>query len=138
MTPPSQGDVWAYSYLWHWQHERGGTEGRKTRPTSLVAAVKDADGRTNLFLLAITSQKPGENRTALPIPQIERARAGLDASKPLWVILDEYNHDILETSFYLEPDGRMGAFSASFHAKAFALFLAQARAGRVRKVPRTD
>lgn len=138
MTLPSQGDVWAYSYLWHWQHEHGETEGRKTRPTSLVAAARDTDGRTNLFILAITSRQPGKNRAALPIPQIERARAGLDPSMPLWVMLDEYNHDILETSFYIEPDGRMGAFSAAFHTKVFAEFLTQARAGRVHKVPRTE
>ena len=56
MTRPEQGDVWSYNYLWRWQHERGETEGRKTRPTAFVATVTAADGRTDLFILAITDK----------------------------------------------------------------------------------
>ena len=36
----------------------------------------------------------------------------------LWTIVDEYNHEFLETSFHIDPDGYQGAFSAAFTDKA--------------------
>ena len=138
MTLPKQGDVWSYEYLWRREHETGAEHGGKSRPTSLVAAVAGEDGRTNLFLLPITSKAPTEDRLSLEVPQIERRRAGLDSDLRLWVILDEYNHDVLETSFYLDPDGRLGAFSPAFNAKALRAFTQAARTHRARRVPRTD
>jgi len=138
MTAPTQGDVWSYDYLWRWEHDAGAEHGRKARPTALVATVVGEDGRTNLFLLPITSKAPGKDRLALEVPQIERRRAGLDSDLRLWVILDEYNHDILETSFYLDPNGRLGAFSPAFNTKALRTFTDAARTRRARRVPRTD
>jgi hypothetical protein len=81
---------------------------------------------------------PGIDRLALEVPEIECKRAGLDADKRLWIILDEYNHDILETSFYLDPNGRLGAFSAMFNKKALRIFTEAARKRQARRVPRTD
>lgn len=50
------GQVISYPYLWARQHERGETEGRKSRPTCVVIAVRGArDGLTHLALLAITT-----------------------------------------------------------------------------------
>lgn len=138
MTTPKQGDVWSYDYLWRREHDAGAEHGRKTRPTALVATVVGKDGRTNLFLLPITSKAPGEDRLSLEVPQIERRRAGLDSDLRLWVIIDEYNHDILETSFYLDPNGRLGAFSSAFNAKTLRAFTQAARTRRARQVPRTD
>ena len=52
------GQVISYPYLWAWQHERGETEGRKSRPTCVVIAVGGArDGLT-------PSRAPGENYPA--------------------------------------------------------------------------
>lgn len=136
---PEQGDVWLYSYLWRWQHERGETEGRKPRPVAFVAAVTSADDRrTDLFILAITKSEPGRDRLAIEIPQMERARAGLAADLRLWIMLDEYNHDYLESSFYLEPNDRIGGFGAAFHRQVLSRFVQAARNGRARKVSRTD
>lgn len=112
MSDPRAGDVWRYDYLWRRQHEAGETEGRKTRPVALVAAIAGQDGRTNLFILPITSKPPTGGRMAIEIPRIERRRAGLD-DIPLWVMIDEYNHDILDASFYFDPNGRIGRFSAA-------------------------
>ena len=138
MSRPEQGDVWSYNYLWRWQHERGETEGRKTRPTAFVATVAAADGRTDLVILAITKTEPGRDRLAVEIPQMERVRAGLAADLRLWIMLDEYNHDYLESSFYLEPNGRIGRFSTAFHKQVLSRFVQAAKDRRVSKVTRTD
>lgn len=138
MTDIKQGDVWSYEYLWKREFDAGLENGRKPRPTALVATAIGQDGRTNLFILAITSKRPAADRIALEVPEIERARAGLDRDMPLWVILDEYNHEILETSFHLDPAGKLGSFSGVFSQKALAAFVEVAKAQQVRKVPRSD
>lgn len=136
MTRLEQGAIWGYDYLWHRQHEGGETEGRKQRPTALVAVAMGKDGKTNPFILPITSKHPGNDRLALEIPDIERRRGGLDADRPLWVMLDEYNHDLLETSFYFDPRARIGKMSAAFHRKVLAAFTQAAKQRRVKRVPR--
>ena len=135
MRKPVSGDVWRYPYLWRWQHEAGETEGRKLRPAAFVAVLPDKAGKTNLFILPITSLPP-KDRLAVEVPQIERRRAGLD-DIPLWIILDEYNHDLLEGSYYFDPNARIGAFSSAFHQEVLRTFLRAARAKRSRGVPRT-
>jgi len=134
---PIAADVWRYPYLWYRQHSGGETEGRKKRPVAFVAVLPGKTGGTNLFILAITSTQPGRDRIAVAIPEIECRRAGLDPI-PLWVIVDEYNHDILESSAYFEPGARIGAFSPSFHKKVMAAFIAVVRKGQSKAIPRAD
>jgi len=138
MNIPKQGDVWGYEYLWRREHEAGAEHSRKSRPTALIATVVGQDGRTNLFILPITSKEPMNDRLAMEIPQMERRRARLASDMRLWVILDEYNHDYLETSFYLDPNGKQGEFSPVFTQKALETFVEAARKGRVKRVPRHD
>lgn len=136
MADPKAGDVWRYAYLWRWQDRRGETAGRKPRPVAVVAVLVDKQKSTNLFLLPITGSAPDSRRLALKIPDIERRRAGLD-DKPLWIIFDEYNHDILEDSHVFEPGARIGGFSPNFHAALLRLFAASARdkcAARVQRL----
>lgn len=118
------GEVITYPYLWAWQQERGETEGRKQRPVCVVVAIRSAaDGNTHLLLLAITTQPPQAGRTALEIPDIERRRAGLGDLKQSWIVTDEYNYDIIERSWYIEPHQEvLGRFSKSFVMKIAALF----------------
>ncbi|PRH84214.1 hypothetical protein C5L14_28435 [Labrys okinawensis] len=137
MPKPRSGDLWHYDYLWRRQHGAGETEGRKARPVSLVAVVVDKAGKTNLFILPITSSPPSPDRLALEVPKLERRRAGLD-DMPLWVMLDEYNHDLLEKSFYFDPAAHIGRFSEAFHQTVLRTFMAAIRDRRTRKVPRTD
>jgi hypothetical protein len=54
-----------------------------------------------ILLLPITSQAPARSRLAAEIPATEKRRAGLATDLRLWLILDEYNQDILGQSFYL-------------------------------------
>ncbi|MGG7580926.1 hypothetical protein [Rhizobium sp. Nf11,1] len=118
------GELITYPYLWAWQQQRGETEGRKQRPVCVVIAIRSAsDGNTHLVLLAITTQPPQPGRVALEIPDIERRRAGLGDLKQSWIVVDEYNYDIVEHSWYIEPHQQvLGRFSKSFMMKIAAMF----------------
>ena len=111
---PAAGQVFDYHYLWKWQADRGETEGRKKRPSCVVIVVTNLAGQHVMFIAPITSKAPGEGRVGLEIPETEARRARLDSDVPLWVILDELNADILETSYTLEERSRRGSFSPAF------------------------
>lgn len=120
---PQQGDVWDYPYLWARQASAGETEGRKARPAAVAILIRRRDGLNGLVFLAITSQPPAPGRRALQVPDTERQRAGLTDDKLLWVMLDEHNQDIAERSYYLDLDGRRGAFSPRFRKQVQGAFL---------------
>jgi hypothetical protein len=112
---PQQGAVLRYPYLWARERDAGESAGRKPRPVCLVLRISDAASAIHhLVLLPITSQAPSYDRVALEIPDIERRRAGLTRYARAWVIADEYNYDIAEQSFHLEPDAQIGTFGAKF------------------------
>jgi hypothetical protein len=111
---PSPGDIFSYPYLWHWQDQRGETEGHKPRPSCLALAVQNSLGETVLFIVPITSKEPDQQRAAVPVPTLEARRANLDTDIPLWVIVDEVNTDIWERSYYLEDRTPKGRFSEPF------------------------
>lgn len=138
MAAPKTGDVWSYEYLWKHEHDAGIENGQKPRQTAIAATMIDAAGRTNLFMLAITKTPPTKDRIAMPIPEMERARAGLDRGIPLWIILDEYNHDYAEASYHLDPNGKVGRFSAAFSQEVLAAFISAAKVGRTQKIPQSD
>ncbi|MBB4193111.1 hypothetical protein GGE45_001696 [Rhizobium aethiopicum] len=130
------GELITYPYLWAWQQQRGETEGRKQRPVCVVLAIRSAsDGNTHLVLLAITTQSPKAGRIALEIPDIERRRAGLGDLKQSWIVVDEYNYDIVERSWYIEPHQEvLGRFSKSFVMKIAAMFSkARSQSSRVKR-----
>ncbi len=138
MKRPQKGDVWRYEYLWHREHEAGKDNARKSRPTALVTTYASKDGRTSLFWIPITSKKPQRGRLAIEIPLIERRRASLETDIRLWVMTDEYNHEFLETSFYMDPNGYQGTFSAAFTNKALDLLIEAGKRGRLNIVKRHD
>ena len=111
---PAPGHVFDYHYLWKWQADRGETAGRKIRPSCVVIVVTNAAGQHVMFIAPITSKAPDKGRTALQIPETEARRANLDSDVPLWVILDELNADVLETSYTLEERSARGSFSPAF------------------------
>lgn len=136
--PPREGDIWHYSYLWHWQDERGETEGRKDRPVSFVATARTKTDELYLFILPITSKEPDADRQAIEIPQTECKRAGLDSSKRLWLILDEVNLDIYERSYFFEPGEKVGSFSPAFRLVALRAFKKLLVTRRIKTVKRFD
>jgi hypothetical protein len=111
---PAAGQVFDYHYLWKWQADRGESEGRKKRPSCVVIVVTNRAGQHVMFIAPITSKSPDEGRVALDIPETEARRARLDSDVPLWVVLDELNADILETSYTLEERSPRGSFSPAF------------------------
>ena len=108
------GCVIRFPYLWVREAERGETEGHKPRPAAVGARLARPKGGDVLVLFPITSQPPSSDRFAAEIPEMEKRRAGLDTTLGLWIILDEYNQDIVGRSFYLEPEPPLGRFSKAF------------------------
>jgi len=56
---------------------------------------------------------------------MEKRRAGLNAGLRLWIILDEYNQDSIDGSFYLEPEPPLGRFSKAFFLPLMKKFIAR-------------
>ncbi len=113
-----------YPYLWSHEANEGGTEGRKSRPVAVSVRIARSGGDLVLFF-PITTKMPDRNRFAVEIPTIEKRRAGLDADLPLWLILDEFNSDIIGRSFYLEPEPPLGHFSKAFFLPLLREFIAR-------------
>jgi len=108
------GCVIQFPFLWVREAKRGETEGRKPRPVAVGVRIARPKGEDLLVLFPITSQPPSPGRFAAEIPEMEKRRAGLDATLRLWIILDEYNQDTIGRSFYLEPEPPLGRFSKAF------------------------
>ena len=115
-----------YPYLWSREAGKGETEGRKDRPVAVGVRIPRADGDLVLFF-PITTKQPERNRFAVEIPAIEKRRAGLDGDLCLWIILDEFNSDVIGRSFYLEPEPPMGRFSKAFFLPILRRFIARRR-----------
>ncbi|MCA1370266.1 hypothetical protein I6F15_23110 [Bradyrhizobium sp. BRP14] len=113
-----------YPYLWARQARKGETEGRKDRPVAVGVRLARPDGDLVLFF-PITTKQPEQARFAAEIPAIETRRAGLDADQRLWIILDEFNADIVGRSFYIEPEPPIGRFSKAFFLPLLRKFIAR-------------
>ena len=119
------GCVIRFPYLWVREAERGETEGRKSRPVAVGVRLARRGGDDALVLFPITSQPPSPDRFAAEIPEMEKRRAGLDATLRLWIVLDEYNQDTISQSFYLEPQPPLGYFSKAFFLPLMKQFIAR-------------
>jgi hypothetical protein len=129
------GAVIRYPFLWSHEAEAAATEGRKPRPVAVGFRVPRPTGDV-LLLFPITSKPPTPGRFAAEVPEIEKRRAGLDADLPLWIILDEFNEDVIGSSFYLEPEPPLGRFSRAFFLPLLKKFIA--RRESIRGVKRYD
>lgn len=132
IEPPPPGSIIDYPYLWTRERDAGETEGRKPRPVCLVISAVITSGEHVIILLAITSQAPRASTMAVEVPPLELRRAGLADHRRGWVIIDEYNADILERSWYYIPLPARGTFSPAFLnqlLKAFRPTLAERGAG---------
>jgi hypothetical protein len=107
------------------QHRRDrGPQG--AGPVAVGIRIARANGDLVLFF-PITSLEPETSRFAAEIPAIEMRRAGLDADGRLWIILDEFNSDIVGKSYYLEPEPPIGRFSKAFFLPLLRDFVARRR-----------
>ena len=108
------GAVIRFPYLWAREAAVGETEGRKFRSTAVGVRIPKRNGEDVIVLFPITSREPAEGRFAAEIPDTEKRRAGLDGTLRLWIVMDEYNQDVIGRSFYLEPEPPLGYLSKAF------------------------
>ena len=127
------GGVYAFSYLWAWQKEKGEESGRKTRPACLL--VKARAPSQALYLFPITTAQPDPARLALLIPQQEIARAGID--KKSWIILDECNQTQANQPYDFESLRPIGSFSAAFLNQVARVIKTGAQEQRITTVARS-
>ena len=78
-----------------------------------------------MLFFPISTKQPEPTRFAVEVPSIEKRRAGLDADLRLWIILDEFNTDVIGRSFYLEPEPPIGRFSKAFFLPLLREFIAR-------------
>jgi hypothetical protein len=81
------------------------------------------------------AKKPAPEQFAAEIPKSEKERGGLDTSMRLWIILDEYNTDVLGNSFYLKPNSKIGRISLAFLKPLLLTFLKSR--SNLRHIPKT-
>ena len=124
-----------YPYLWSHQHDKGETAGRKDRPTAVGIRIAQKHGKDILVLFPITSKEPAPGQLASEIPNREKTSAGLDTDKRLWIILGEYNTDIIGQSFYLKPGALIGRISIAFLKPLLLVYLKNR--SKLLHIPRT-
>ncbi len=112
-------------YLWLREQANQETEGRKPRRVAVGVrlAAKTPDAPDRVILFPITSQPPLDGVLAIEIPETEKRRANLDHEKRLWIILDEYNQDLIGQSYYIDPAGPVGVFGKAFFSEVLKLAL---------------
>jgi len=130
---PIPGEVWNYPYVWVRPMQNTGMD----KPAAVAVATGREDGRTAVYLLPVIGTEPPPERSALPVPEIEKHRASVPQNTQLWVILDEYNADLFEVLTHLSPTARLGGFSPHFLRAlqlGFRDHVAQRGAARVQRV----
>jgi len=140
---PVPGLVIRYSYLWASEYEDGRSEGIKDRPCAVIAAIKKSeDGKTRVLVIPITHAFPA-NAEAIEIPSVIKTRLQLDSERS-WIILSEAN-EFVWPGFDLRPlpgagpsEFACGYLPARFFSLVRNRFLQIFRAGKARRVPRTE
>lgn len=118
------GSIIRYPSLWAREAQAGETEGRKGRPVAVGVRINRPDGDL-ILLFPITTKQPEAARFSVELPAIEKRRAGLDPTPRLWLILDEFNMDVVGRSFYLEPVPPIGRLSKAFFLPLLREFVAR-------------
>ena len=137
--PYNTGDVLDYSYLWDWQYQLGETEGRKGRPCCVTLVMPLKNEQTRLYLLPITTAEPIKGEPSLAIPEIEAKRASLDLGIRKWVVLSEWNADLLDQSYYLDRrQEKRGRFSKPFLDKILSTLRPLLATGKLHTVRHDD
>jgi hypothetical protein len=113
----------SYPYLWRRERDLGEDAGRKPRPVCVAISIKDEAGLTHLALLAITGTEPLPGQESIEIPALEIRRVGLRDTKRAWVIVSEYNYDVLEKSFAIAaPQEPLKRLSSPFLKQVLTAF----------------
>jgi hypothetical protein len=99
---PEPGMVLSYSYLWHREHVKGETEGRKDRPSAVVLVLNKTGFGDVVYVLPTTTSEPksGDPWT-IEIPRSIKDRLKLDDSRS-WINVTEFNV-FSWTGYHLRP-----------------------------------
>lgn len=133
---PKTGDVFQYPYLWAWQNARGETEGRKERPCCTALVVPLKNGQHRIYILPITTKPPTDAQISVVVPRTEVHRAGLSNDLSQWVILNEWNRETLEASYYIADIDGCGSFSRKFTNQLLGELKTLLNAGQIESVGR--
>jgi hypothetical protein len=135
--------VISYAYLWAREHEKGAEEGRKHRPSAIVAARQVIEGREVITVVPITHTPPADPADAIEIPPAVKAHLGLDEARS-WIMLTETN-DFLWPGPDLRPipgnhSGRFdyGMLPPRFFAHIREKIFEAYRRRTLTQVPRTE
>jgi len=91
LAPPERGSVIRYAYLWADENARCREEGEKDRPALVLSLTnREADGHTELLVLAVTHTPSADPDDAVPFPAEIKRRIGLD-DLPSWIVTTEAN-----------------------------------------------
>lgn len=115
---PNVGSIVNYPYLWLREKEAGRDGARKDRTTCILLTVPrvglDGVSELHLVLMAITDTPRSED-VWVEVSDSEKRKAGLDARRKAYVIVSEYNWDILPYSTDFDPRGEpIGEFTPEF------------------------
>jgi len=143
-TTPERGSVIRYSYLWADEKAQGQEEGRKDRPALVLAlSVKEADGTTEVLVLAVTHTPPANAADVVAFPQDIKRRLGLDDA-PSWIVTTEANAfvwpgpDIRPVPGRTPPTVIYGRVPDSLLRQVARSYLANRDKQRSRLIPRTE
>jgi hypothetical protein len=72
------------------EHRKGAEEGRKDRPSAIVAARQVIEGHEVVTVVPVTHSPPADPADAIEIPPALKAHHGLD-DLPSWIVVTESN-----------------------------------------------
>jgi hypothetical protein len=141
---PTPGLVIRYNYLWHSEFLAGRDEGIKDRPCSVIATVRSGDdGDVRVLVLTVTHAVPSAGTPAIEIPLSIKTTLGLDSDRS-WIVLSEWNEfvwprpDLRPIPHDQDGDVAYGVLSRGFFARVRDEFVATVKAGRAKRVRRTE
>jgi hypothetical protein len=144
MAAPPPGSVIRYAYLWADEQRRGAEEGRKDRPTLVLAlAVRDDNGNTQILAAAITHVPPARPTDAVELPDAAKRKLGLDTDAS-WIVTTEANvfvwpgPDIRPIPSHRPPGVIYGRVPRSILVRAVRSYLANRERQRVMLVVRSQ
>jgi hypothetical protein len=88
--PPKAGFVIRYLYDWSTEGLSASHPAEKERPAVIILTVTKSADRIMVRVAPITHREPEDMARAMEIPQLTKARLGLDGQRS-WVILDHAN-----------------------------------------------
>jgi hypothetical protein len=144
MAPPPPGSVIRYAYLWADEQRRGAEEGRKDRPTLVLAlAVRDDAGKAEVLAAAITRVRPARPTNAVELPDAAKRELGLD-DEASWIVTTEANvfvwpgPDVRPIPGRRPPSVIYGRVPRSILSRAVRSYLANRKGQRAKLVVRTS